>query len=372
MTPFSEVNIQDVLVEEEQTDKAIPIATRAKALATAQERHIYNTREKGQVTQSNSTAGKQSEIEKPICPSTIEEAMNSIECLKWIKAIDNELNVYINKKCLKPIEALPPGHKAMTLKVCFKITKDQLNREKFKVRITPRGFSQVKGRDYGENYAPTLSRESLFMIVEYAIIAGWKIEGFDISYAYLQADPDRRLFVIVSDELVELGLSTSKLNELMTNMYGLKQGDRQYNLHSNTNMIAGGFTRSIYDPCVYYKHQEENTVVVLVFVDDIVITSNSDQMLQETTTYLTSVFQDIKAFGAIDRYLGMNFERDEESHTVNINQTDYATNVVEQFLKPEDRGLKTPLAMNMDLRLIPAGDYPPIWDIVGSIRYLRV
>lgn len=236
----------------------------------------------------------------------------------------------------------------MTLKTCFKITKDQLNREKFEVRITPRGFSQVKGRDYVETYAPTLSRESLFMIVEYAVIAGWKLEGFNISYAYLQADPDRRLFVTVSDELIGLGLSTSKYNELMTNMYGLKQGGRQYSLHSNTNMITGRFIRSIYDPCVYYKHQEEHTVIVLVFVDDIVITSSSDLMLKEATDYLTTVFQDIKAFGAIDRYLGLNFERDEESHTVSINQSDYAMNVVEQFLKPEDRCLTTPMAINTD------------------------
>lgn len=81
ITPFMEVSKQDVQVEEEAVDIAIPVATRARALAKAIDKHTYQTRSKNQLANTNNAEVTEHKIEKPICPTTINEAMNSIERL---------------------------------------------------------------------------------------------------------------------------------------------------------------------------------------------------------------------------------------------------------------------------------------------------
>lgn len=132
----------------------------------------------------------------------------------------------------------------MKLKVVFKIKRDQLDQVNYKTRIALKGYSQQAGIDYDLTYAPTLSNNSFFMIIEFAVIHDWETDAYDISYAYPQAEPDRQLFVEVSEDLIQLGLNTSRYNELMTNMYETKQGGRNYSLFSNKIMLDYGLTRS--------------------------------------------------------------------------------------------------------------------------------
>jgi len=70
------------------------------------------------------------------------------------------------------------------------------------------------------------------------------------------------------------------------------------------------FTRSHYDPCVYYnKLLGGEYVYLLLYVDDILIASRSRSAIDKLKKYLSFKFE-IKNLGEARKVLGMEIERD--------------------------------------------------------------
>ena len=130
----------------------------------------------------NETNQTSNEINKQInsidldTPQTFLEAVTSVDKDKWIEAISSELENLYNNKTMSLVKKLPEGRKPIEYKWVFtKKYNDKGELEKYKARLVIKGFKQIEGIDYDKTYSPTLSVESMRLVIAIASLHKWNI-----------------------------------------------------------------------------------------------------------------------------------------------------------------------------------------------------
>jgi len=118
-------------------------------------------------------------LQLPKAPKNEKEALdiNNPDRDKWIEAIQKEFDQFDTYKTFAPAD--PVGH-AMKTKFVFTVTFRSDYTLKYKARLVVCGYSQIKGVDYNETYAPTVQTNTVFLLL---FLAGWgshKVSVFNI------------------------------------------------------------------------------------------------------------------------------------------------------------------------------------------------
>jgi len=88
------------------------------------------------------------------------------------------------------------------------------------------------------------------------------------------------------------------------------------------------YTRSHYDPCVYYnKLPGGEYIYLLLYVDNMFIASKSRSAIDKLKKDLSSKFE-MKDLGEAKKMLGMEIERDRRSDKVSLTQKGYLQKVL--------------------------------------------
>jgi len=75
-------------------------------------------------------------------------------------------------------------------------------------------------------------------------------------------------------------------------------------------MICCAYTRSLYDPCIYFhKLLSGEYIYLLLYVDDILIASTNKSSIDKLKVWLSSEFE-MKDLREAKKILGMEIERD--------------------------------------------------------------
>ena len=117
-------------------------------------------------------------------PQTLREALSSPESEEWRAAMEEELQSLLanNTWTLVP---LPPGRRAVKSKWVYKAKLDsEGNLKRHKARLVAKGFSQKKGVDYTETYAPVVRHESLRTVLAIAAVEDLEIMQVDVKTAF--------------------------------------------------------------------------------------------------------------------------------------------------------------------------------------------
>jgi hypothetical protein len=64
-----------------------------------------------------------------------------------------------------------------------------------KVRLVAKGYSQVKGLDFDETYAPVARLESVRILLAYATYHGFKLYQMDVKSAFLNGPIKEEVYV---------------------------------------------------------------------------------------------------------------------------------------------------------------------------------
>ena len=67
--------------------------------------------------------------------------------------------------------------------------------EKHKARFVARGFSQVKGIDYDDNFAPVARYSSIRSMLALSTQMGWKIHQMDVKTAFLNGHIEEEVYI---------------------------------------------------------------------------------------------------------------------------------------------------------------------------------
>jgi hypothetical protein len=122
--------------------------------------------------------------------------------------------------------------------------------EKFKARFVARGFSQIEGVDYDENFAPVAKYISIRAVISNAAEMGWKIHQMDVKTTFLNG--------LIEEVYIEQlqGFKVhgrdSHVCRLKKALYGLKQAPRAWYSRIDTYLRQMSFEKSEADPNLYY------------------------------------------------------------------------------------------------------------------------
>lgn len=304
-------------------------------------------------------------------PETYSEAMGGNEKHKWNEAMMKEMNA-LKENDTYDIVPLPKGRECVGGKWVYAVKTDQFGKETFKARYVAKGYSQIEGIDYNETFSPTTRMSSIRLFTQLAIENDFEIHQMDVKAAFLNAPIDCEIYV---EQPKGFELKSKNDNEylvlkLKKSLYGLKQSGRNWNNLLDTHLQNEGFTRSINDPCVYFK--PNNKIFLLVWVDDLLIASKADA-IKYTKKTLEENFQ-MKDLGRVSYFLGMQFENNENDE-MTISQRNYIETLLERFDMQNCKANQTPCEMkpcNHDSNCQPLNDeHLKLYkQIVGALIYI--
>ena len=111
----------------------------------------------------------------------------------------------------------------------FKLKKDSHNvRERFKARLAAKGYSQEKGINYTETFAPVIKHQSLRLLLAIVANESLLVHHIDISTAFLYGELDDEVYIEIPEGL-DRRFQKGHVLKLNKALYGLKQAPRLWN-----------------------------------------------------------------------------------------------------------------------------------------------
>jgi len=147
-------------------------------------------------------------------------------------------------------------------------------------------------------------------------------------------------------------------------------------------MCGHDYTRSLYDPGVYFrKLPSDEYIYLLLYVDDMLIASKNKSSIDKLKVQLSCELK-IKDLGEARRILGMKIERDRVKERVSLTQKAYFQKVLQKFLiGDEAKSVSSSLAPHFKLssRMSPKTiddreymSHIPYTSAIGSLMYAMV
>lgn len=273
------------------------------------------------------------EFEEPL---TYEEAMTSDNAREWKEAIDAELRA-LKKNKTWIVTTLPEGKKAITSKWVFKIKRNETgNIERFKARLVAKGYSQRKGIDYTETFAPVVRYESVRTLLAIAALKNLEIGQFDIKTAFLYGELDEEIFM----QLPEGTAEKDTIVKFKQSLYGLKQSPRQWNKRFHDFLAKWKFKASNADRCVYHGSIDGDTVLLALYVDGLIVAKNQET-IQKILEVLKAEFE--VTIGSAAYFLGLEIKRDSNTKTIKISQEQYIKRMLKKFGMMDAKPISIPV-----------------------------
>ena len=364
-----DTDTEDVIVEEEaptqeSTQQDVPIATRKGKRKAPKPAWLSDM-----VTYALPVTEEE-------IPSTYEEAVIHADSVEWRKAMDEEMKSLHKNKTWELVR-LPPGKRAIGCKWVF--AKKEGSR--YKARMVAKGYAQKEGIDYNEVFSPVVKHSSIRILL--ALVAQFDLElaQLDVKTAFLHGELNEEIYM-TQPEGFKIAGKEKWVCKLHKSLYGLKQSPRQWYKRFDRFMFGQNYTRSLYDPCVYFrKLHDGNFIYLLLYVDDMLIASKSKMEIEKLKSQLSCDFE-MKDLGEAKKILGMEIERDRSKGKICLSQKQYLKKVLHRFgMNDGTKPVSTPLASHFKLKstMSPSTDDEfnymakvPYASVVGSLMYCMV
>lgn len=309
-------------------------------------------------------------------PNTYEQAVSGPDSTKWKEAIQSELNSLRRHGTWDVVQNLPSDRRPITNKWVFKVKRDEHGKvAKYKARLVVRGFSQIKGLDYQETFAPVSRLASFRMFVAMAAERKFVLKHWDIETAFLNGNLQEDVWMTIPQGFESKGGTVVKLNK---SLYGLKQAPRAWHQKLKSTLSKIGFTECVADECMFERQvQGQPYVALLIYVDDIIVATASEA----TANHLLGTFQKYfttKDLGPLTWYLGIKVEYDPHKGHAKLSQSSYIHAIIERFNLKDAKPVATPIAQTVEtssLQTIDSSEISkdtPYAQAVGCLLYIAL
>ena len=236
------------------------------------------------------------------------------------------------------LEILPPNCRSIGLKWIFKLKKNPPGEViKHKARLVVKGYSQRKGIDYEEVFAPVVRFETIRILIALAVLKGWKIHRLDVKSAFLNGEINEVTHVKQSEGFLVKGKEGHVLR-LKKALYGLKQALRAWYFKLHSFLISLDFIKSNHEQSLYLKCSDTKTLIVHVYVDDLIVTGSSSAGIENFKAEMTREF-DMSNLGSLSSYLGIEVKQGKKF--IFLSQTAYAQKLIN--MKNRENAMLQPL-----------------------------
>jgi hypothetical protein len=243
---------------------------------------------------------------------------------------------------------LPPGRKAVGSRWVYAYKYDENGQiVRYKARLVAQGFSQVEGLDFTETFAPVAKHDATRAFLSMVAKFDLELDQMDVKTAFLNGGLDEDIYMRQPP-----GFEDSKhpdwVWKLLKAIYGLKQDGRQLNKTLDDYLRKEGFNfvRSEGDYSLYVLRKGDETIWLLIwlliYVDDTLLASNCRSFLDGFKAALSKRFE-MKDLGEARHFLGMRITQDRPKRLLQINQTAFLEQILNETKMSDCRPASTPL-----------------------------
>ena len=206
----------------------------------------------------------------------------------WVPAIKEEFQTLSENGTGEEVcfEEIPPNATIYPSKMVLK-----------KKRNSERTFTKAKGRlcaaacvkRFGKLlssvFAPTVNEKSLKLLFIIAILFGLLLTGLDVKGAFLYPELDDPVYISLPRSLTGNRTVYWRLNKTL---YGLPQSPLAFYDDVSKLLLNHGYSRTIADPCTWFKREGNEFMMFVVHVDDFAIAASSKSLSDELITVMKS------------------------------------------------------------------------------------
>lgn len=300
-------------------------------------------------------------------PDSYQQAYQHADWKAWHEAMQEEMRSM--EKCqVYELTELPPDRKAISSKWVYKVklnTDGSINRHK--ARLVAKGYSQQKGVDFNETFAPVAKFSSIRALLALTALYDLELHQMDVKTAFLNGDLEEQIYMHQPEGYVQKG-KEHLVWRLKKSLYGLKQAGRAWYQKIDTALLTLGFQASQADPCVYHLHDGKVRIFLSLYVDDLLLVSNSLDRLEQLKKDLSDQFE-MKDLGEAKYVLGLEIERNRLLRTLTIGQQTYIKNILERFNMQDCKPVSTPFERGTLLQKSNCPNTPEGVEVMKHVPY---
>lgn len=256
------------------------------------------------------------------------------ELQKW-----EDMGVYEWKKTPDKAIAIPT-------RWVYTFKEDDQKGAVYKARCVVQGFRQKEGIHYNKLrvLSPVAELLSIRLLTIIATEYDYPIHHLDIQSAYLHAPlPKGEEIHVRPPPGYDDREGFSWL--LRKSVYGMKQAGYEWYQYLGKRLENMGLVPSDYEETTFTKHSKFGKLIVALYVDDLFLVAENEEVLAEFKKDLEKLF-DLKYFGQVSEYLGIEFERTKEGYS--LSQRKFLQKVLNDF---SDKGItfrRSPVKVDYD------------------------
>jgi len=270
------------------------------------------------------------------------QAMRGPDRDAWKSSMLDELANFERLDTYKVV-AIPKDAKLIGSKWVHTVkTNPEDKSKRFKSRLVAQGFSQVKGLNYQETFAPVLSKVSMLALLTLAAKNDWEVHTMDVRSAYLNAKLHEDIYMRIPPD-TNIGDTKWQCLKLRKSVYGLKQAGHEWNTLLDRSLRGIGWEPSKWEPCVYKRTSGTKLEYLGVYVDDILIVAPTTQRIVAIKGELASFFE-MTDGGEADGLIGFKIIRDRPNKVIYLDQSHAIMAAVEEHQSDGRRKAKVPMA----------------------------
>jgi hypothetical protein len=202
---------------------------------------------------------------------------------------------------------------------------------RYKAKLVTRRFTQEKGVDYHETFAPVVRVISTRRLLALAACNDWEVEHLDVVTAFLEADIEEEIYMRQPEGFRHTDNNgEERVCMLKKSLYGLKQAPRNLNKTVKAWLEEYGFTQSKVDSGIYVFIKEGELYVLAMYMDDNIIVGPLGSFIVGFKSAFGGRFN-VQDLGAMSWLLGMTVECDCGNRIIRIGQQQNVLDMLERF-----------------------------------------
>jgi len=180
---------------------------------------------------------------------------------------------------------------------------------RYKARLVAKGYAQRERIDYNEVFSPIVKHSYIRILLALVVQYDYELDQLEVKTAFLHSDLEEEIYMTQP-----LGFKVAGKKKLVCklekSLYELKQSPRQWYKRFDKFMCGRGYTRSLYDPCVYFRKLPIGEYIyLLLYVDYMLIASMNRSSIDKLKVQLSCEFE-MKDLKETKRIVGMKIKRD--------------------------------------------------------------
>jgi hypothetical protein len=171
-----------------------------------------------------------------------------------------------------------------------------------KARLIVKGYSQVKGFNFDETFAPVARLESIRMLLAYATHHDFKLYQIDIKSAFLNGPIKEEVYVEQPPGFKSEGYP-NHVYKLHKALYVFKKVPRALYECLRNFLIENGFRIGKADSTLFTRKMGKDLFVCQMYVDDIIFGSTNKSFCDEFSKIMLDMFE-MSMMGVLTFFLG--------------------------------------------------------------------